>query len=150
MGRIDGSSSVVIEAPVERLWELVTDPEGTVAWQDSLKRAEVLERDGEGNATLVRTHVDAVAREVELVLRFSWDEPEELRWRRESGDVKDVVGSWRFEQLGEGRTRATYSLDLDPGRVLGMLARGPLLDQLRRHLTKQPPQGLKRVAEDGA
>ena len=30
-----------------------------------------------------------------------------------------------LEDLGGGQTRATYSLDADPGRVLGMLVRGP-------------------------
>jgi hypothetical protein len=31
--------------------------------------------------------------EIEVVRRFDWDEPTELRWRRIDGDVKDLVGS---------------------------------------------------------
>ena len=150
MGRIGGSSSIEIEAPMQRCYDLVADPEATVAWQDSLKGARILERDDEGNPTLVETKIDAVVRDVKVTLRFDWDEPTELRWKRESGDVKDVVGSWRFKDLGDGRTEATYTLDLDPGRVLGMLAKGPIEGQLRKHLTKQPPEGLKQAAENGA
>ena len=147
MGRIGGSSSIEIDAPIERCYDLVTDPEGSVQWQDSLRGATVLERDDDGNPTLVETKIHAIVRDVKVVLSFDWEEPTELRWRRESGEVKDVVGSWQLEDLGDGRTRATYSLDLDPGRVLGMLARGPIEGQLRKHLTAQPPRGLKQAAE---
>jgi carbon monoxide dehydrogenase subunit G len=144
---IRGESTIEIDAPLERCWDLVTDPEGTVAWQDSLKRAVILERDADGEPTLVETHIDAVAKEVKVTLRFDWDEHEQLRWHKESGDIKDVKGAWTLEDLGEDRTRATYMLEIDPGRVLGMLARGPLGDQVKKQLTKQPPQGLKRAAE---
>lgn len=147
MAKLSGSSSADIDAPIERCYELVTDPETTADWQASVKRTEILERDERGRATLVRTHIDAIIRDVKVDLRFSFDEPNELRWNREGGDLSDVQGAWRFEDLGDQRTRATYTLELDPGRILGMLARGPVGDQLRRHLTRQPPQGLKQAAE---
>lgn len=147
MGRLDGSSSADIDAPMNRCYALVTNPDSTVEWQASVTRTEVLERDDRGRATLVRTHIDAIIREVKVDLRFSFDQPTELHWKRESGDLSDVEGSWRFDDLGDNRTRATYTLELNPGRVLGMLARGPVADQLRKHLTRQPPEGLKQAAE---
>ena len=150
MGTIGGSSSVDIDAPIDRCYEIVTDPEGTVAWQDSLRAAKVLERDADGNPTVVETHVHALVRDLTIVLRFDWDEPTQLRWTREGGDVKAVDGAWVLEDLGNGRTRATYRMEIDPGRVLGLLARGPIVGQLRKHLTHQPPEGLKRVAEGSA
>ena len=150
MGTIGGSSSIDIDAPIQRCYDLVADPEGTAEWQESLKRAEVLERDPDGNPTLVETFIDAKAREVRVVLRFDWDEPTELRWTRADGDLKRCDGAWTFEDLGDDRTRATYTLELDPGRMLSMLAKGPLGDQLRKMLTDQPPKGLKAYAESVA
>lgn len=147
MPKLSGSSSADIDAPMQRCYALVTDPDATAQWQASVKRTEVLERDGQGRATLVRTHIDAIVRELSVDLRFSFAEPNELRWKREGGDLSDVQGAWRFDDLGDGRTHATYTLELDPGRMLGMLARGPVGDQLQKHLTRQPPEGLKQAAE---
>jgi len=149
MGSVSGESTIEIDAPVQRCFDLAADPDGTPRWQDSVKRTKVLERDGEGKPTLVETHIHALVKDLQVALRFDWDEPHELRWVRESGDLAGVRGHWRFEDLGGGRTRATYFLDIDPGRMLSMMLRGPLVDQLRRHLTKQPPEGLKQAAEAG-
>ena len=149
MPTLGGSHTVEIDAPIERVYEIVTDPEGTVAWQESLKAAAVLERDGDGNPTLVETHVHALVRDLTIVLRFSWEEPTLLSWTKERGDVKAIDGDWTLEDLGDGRTRATYRLEIDPGRVLGMMARGPIVGQVNKHLTHQPAEGLKRFAEAG-
>lgn len=147
MPTLGGSHTVEIDAPIQRVYDIVTDPEGTVAWQDSLKAATVLERDADDNPTLVETHVHALVRDLTIVLRFSWDEPRLLRWTKERGDVKAIDGDWALEDLGDGRTRATYRLEIDPGRVLGMMARGPVVGQVNKHLTRQPAEGLKRFAE---
>ena len=39
--------------------------------------------------------------------------------------MKSVEGSWELEDLGGGRTRATYALDADPGRMLGSSSAAP-------------------------
>ena len=57
--------------------------------------------------------------------------PTRLSWTQEKGEAKSVDGSWELEDLGEGRTRATYSLEVDLGRMLGMLIRGPIVGILR-------------------
>lgn len=43
-----------------------------------MKRTVVLERDEQGPATLVRTHIDAIVRELSVELRFSFAEPNQL------------------------------------------------------------------------
>jgi len=67
---------------------------------------------------------------------------------QESGELKSVEGSWEFEDLGEGRTRVTYWLEVDLGRKLGLLIRGPLVGVLRGQLVDKMPEKLKRFAED--
>ena len=92
---------------------------------------EVLERDGERRATSVETESDAKVRTIRSRLRFAYDPPTAITWEQERGDVKSLNGWWRLEELGDGRTRATYGLEVDPGRMLGMLLRGPAEGKVR-------------------
>ena len=82
-------------------------------------------------------------------LRFSYDAPTEIRWEQEKGEVKSLVGWWKLEDLGDGRTRATYALEADPGRMLGMLLRGPVEGKVRDFLLGGAAEGLKHQAEKG-
>jgi hypothetical protein len=52
------------------------------------------------------------------------------------GEIDSMEGYWQLEDLGEGRTRATYGLAVDPGRV-GLLARGPF-ERVARAIAVNP------------
>ncbi len=147
MGLITGERSVEIDAPIERCYEIAADVEGAPEWQGSLRDVEIIERDDEGRALLVETESDAKVKAVRATLRFSYDEPTGIRWVQEKGDTKSLEGSWTFEDLGEGRTRATYALATDPGRVLGLLLRGPAEGKVRDFLLSGAAEGLKEHAE---
>jgi uncharacterized membrane protein len=149
VGNIKGERSVEIDAPIERCFEIAADVERAPDWQDSLKDAEVLERDSDRRPSLVETRSNAKVKTVKAVLRFSYEEPTGITWEQEKGDVKSLVGWWKFEGLDGGRTRATYGLDVDPGRMLGMLLRGPVEGQVRDFLLGGFAEGLKRKAEEG-
>ena len=82
-------------------------------------------------------------------MRFSYAPPTRLTWTQVKGDLKSVEGSWELEDLGGGRTRATYELDGDPGRMLGMLIRGPVEDGIRALLVNARPGELKTRVEGG-
>jgi uncharacterized membrane protein len=147
MGTIKGDRSVEIEAPIERCYEIAADIENAPDWQGSLKDVEVLERDGERRPMLVETESDAKVKRVRAQLRFSYHPPTGIRWVQEKGDTKSLTGSWSFEDLGGGRTRATYALEADPGRMLGMLLRGPAEAKVRDFLVGNAAEGLKEKAE---
>jgi uncharacterized membrane protein len=149
MGNITGDRSVEIEAPIERVFEIAADIAGAPEWQGSLKDVEVLERDSDKRASLVETESDAKVKTVKARLRFSYDEPTSITWVQEKGDTKSLRGWWDLEDLGGGRTRATYGLDVDPGRMLGMLLRGPVEGQVRNFLLGGAAEGLKKQAEAG-
>ena len=144
---IEGSASIEIDAPIERVYTVAADVEGAPRWQPNMKEARVISRDGEGNQVLVHTAIDAKVRTLQLDLRFEYDEPSGLRWIQEKGDLKSVDGSWSFDDLGNGRTRATYSMTIDLGRMLGMVIRGPLVGVLRGQLIDSMPAKLKRFVE---
>ena len=147
MGELQASWTVEIEAPMERVWEVAADVPASPDWQPSLEKATALETDEEGRATLVDTEADAVVRKTKQRLRFAYQHPTGMTWEQEKGDVKSLVGSWEFSELAGGRTEATYALRVDPGRMLGMLLRGPVEGKVKDHLTRGAAEGLKKQAE---
>ena len=148
MANLGGEASTEIDAPIETVWAVVEDVGSAPDWQDGLEEMEALERDGEGRIVLANSTSDAKVRQVTTRIRFTYDAPHQLEWRQEKGDLKSLVGAWELEDLG-GRTRATYRLDGDPGRVLGMLVRGPVEGKIRDVLVNGRPDELKRRVEGG-
>lgn len=148
MGALSASHTVEIDAPRERVWEVAADVPASPAWQPALESVETLETDDAGRATLVDTSSDAVVRKTNQRLRFNYDDgPAAMSWTQEKGDVKSLDGSWTFTELDGERTEATFALEIDPGRMLGMLLRGPVEGRVKEFLTKGAAEGLKQQVE---
>lgn len=147
MTKITGSSTAEINAPISDVWAVVEDVLSAPAWQGGLKDMEELERDDEGRVTLVESSNDAKVRTIKSTVRFEYDSPTRLSWRQEKGELKSVDGSWELEGLGGGRTKATYALDVELGRMLGMVIRGPLIELLRGQLVNARAGELKNRVE---
>jgi uncharacterized membrane protein len=147
VGVLTGDRTVEIDAPIERCFEIAANIDAAPDWQGSLQEVDVLERDGQKRATLVETKSDAKVKSVRALLRFSYEEPTRIDWVQEKGETKSLRGWWDFENLGGERTRATYALETDPGRVLGMLLRGPMQGIVMDFLLGGAAEGLKRQAE---
>lgn len=150
MGKISGEASTEIEAPIAAVYRLAADVEASPRWQPEIKVAECVERDGEGNQVLVHMETDAKVRRLGSEIRFSYEEPGRISWAQEEGDLKSIEGHWELEDLDGERTRATYWLEVDLGRALGLLIRGPLVGVLRGQLVNSMPEKLKRHIESGA
>lgn len=148
MSAISGRASADIDKPLDVVWALVADVARAPEWQGGLDELRPLEHDAEGRPTLCETESDAKVKVIRAQVRFEWDgAPNRLTWRQEKGDLKSLVGSWELEDLGEGRTRATYDLQGDPGRMLGMLIRGPVEGQIRKILVESRPGELKTALQ---
>jgi uncharacterized membrane protein len=147
MATVNGSSTAEIDAPLDQVWAIVEDVEDAPNWQGGLKGVRALERDGEGRAIVVEADNDAKVLSVKSTVRFEYAGPTRLSWRQEKGQLKSVEGSWELEELGDGRTRATYALAVDPGRRLGMIIRGPVVDMLRDMLAGARAGELKKRVE---
>ena len=149
MAGITGSSTAEINARLDQVWTLVEDVESAPEWQGGLKGMHALERDDQGRAIRCEAETDAKVRSVKSVVRFTYDGPGRLSWIQENGDLKSLAGSWQLEDLGADRTRATYSIEADLGRTLGMLVRGPVVDVLRHVLAGARAGELKKHIESG-
>jgi len=147
MASLTGSSTAEIDAPLDEVWALVEDVPRAPEWQGGVKSVHLLERNGDGRATLCEIESDAKVRTIKSTVQFEYDPPTALRWTQEKGELKSVDGRWDLEDLGDGRTRATYWLEVDLGRMLGMVIRGPLVDLLRGNLVNARAGELKRAIE---
>jgi carbon monoxide dehydrogenase subunit G len=147
MANLTGSSTAEIDAPLAEVWDLVADVERAPEWQGGLKSLTALERDAEGHATLCESESDAKVRAIKSTVRFRYEAPTRLTWTQEKGELKSVDGSWTLEDLDNNRTRAIYDLEVDLGRMLGMIIRGPLVDVIRGMLVNARAGELKRAIE---
>lgn len=118
MSVLSGSCSAEVEFPVQRCWTLVADIERAPRWQRTVENVEVLQRDARGRALICDTVTDAKLTKVRCRVKLDYDEPVSVRWTLvESDDLDAMDGAWELEPLAATRTRATYSLSVDPGSM---------------------------------
>jgi hypothetical protein len=95
-----------VTASRERIWEVLTDYENFKNVFPRIEEMIVLEEDGTG--ATIEFWGDALVTELHYVLRRSYVEPGyRLTWRRISGDLKRIEGSWR---IVEGPEPGVYAL----------------------------------------
>ena len=149
MGRLGGSATTEIDAPLETVWAVVQDVLAAPEWQSGLDTVTALEHDAHGRPTLVDSESDLKVRRVRSQVRILYEDPTRLSWRQASGDLKSVEAVWELDDLGSGRTRVSYRLDVDPGGVLGLIIRGPVEAATRAIFVNGRPGELKRRVEGG-
>jgi len=150
MAAMSGSASTEIDAPIEAVWAIVQDVESAPAWQRGIDSTKALERDAAGRAIRCETVTDAKAKVFKARVSFAYEQPARLSWVQERGDLKSMAGSWHLEDLGGRRTRATYSLQADPGALLARFLKGALEEKMRAILIEGRPAELKARAEAAA
>jgi uncharacterized membrane protein len=80
-----------------------------------------------------------------------------MSWVAVAGSVKELIGSYEFESVGEGRTRVRYKLAIDPGFPLpGMVKQASAklivstaLNELRKHTEKEETRRMLREVAGG-
>jgi len=147
---LSGTVSTEIDAPIEAVWAIVQDVESAPAWQRGIGATDALARDEEGRATCCETLTDLKFKLFRSRLSFSYAPPDRLTWEQDQGDLKSLRGSWQLEDLGGGRTRATYTLHADPGALLSRFVKGALEEKLHAVLIEGRAAELKARAEAAA
>jgi hypothetical protein len=109
-------------------------------WQSAVKSAEVLEA---GSDPVVEFRIDAKLKTVRYVLRYHPEPPARLWWEYVEGDVRSVAGEYALDDLGDGTTRATYRLEIDPGRFVP----GPVKKALTEGVMRTSVRELKARVE---
>src|SRR5919108_3395771 len=147
MGLNWAEHSVEIEAPIETCFAAIIDYETFPSWQSAVVDTEVLDWDKQGRGKRVRLFVDAKVRKVDYTLDYRYEQPERIEWDFVEGNgINDADGHYLFEDLGDGRTRASYKLGLEVGIPLP----GPVARRAHKSTLKASVEDLKREAEKRA
>jgi uncharacterized protein YndB with AHSA1/START domain len=144
MGLNWAEHTVEIEAPIETCFEAIVDYESFPEWQRAVVDTEVLDRHDDGLGKRVNLLVDAKVRKVDYTLDYRYQRPTLIEWDFVEGNgINDADGSYTFEELGDGRTRATYRFGLEVGIPLP----GPVARRAHKQTLKGSVEDLKREAE---
>ena len=137
--------NIDIEAAAQAIFEVATDYESYPQWQSNIKRAEIKGIDDEGRATEVFYEVDAKIKKVTYTLRYDYtDAPMGFSWELLEGDIKDLSGSYAFDEFDDV-TEVVYEMLVDPGfKVPGVLKR-----QAERQIVAGALRDLKKRVESG-
>lgn len=149
MAKLSDSASTDIDAPIDAVWAIVQDVASWPEWQGTLGSLDILATDGDGRASLCAVAFDAKIAQIKMKLECGYSPPTQMTFERTSGDLSALSGSWALSDLGDGRTNATYQLDVNPGGVLNFLLNEERLGKLREILVDVRPGELKARAEAG-
>jgi hypothetical protein len=144
MGLNWAEHTVEIEAPIETCFAAIIDYETFPSWQSAVVDTEVLDWDTEGRGKRVRLFIDAKIRKVDYTLDYRYEGVERIEWDFVEGNgINGADGHYLFDDLGAGRTRATYKLGLEVGIPLP----GPVARRAHKSTLKASVEDLKREAE---
>jgi ribosome-associated toxin RatA of RatAB toxin-antitoxin module len=147
MAKLSDSASTEIEAPIDAVWAIVQDVAAWPEWQATLGSLDILETDADGRATRCAVEFDAKITQIKMKLECAYSPPTTMSFERVSGDLSALSGSWQLADLGDGRTAATYQLDVNPGGVLNFLLNEERIGKLRELLVDSRPPELKARVE---
>lgn len=150
MAKISGDESVDIDAPGDQVWAAITDIDSHEEWQSGVKSTNVKERDADGRPLVVESVSDAKVKDIKYVLRYTYEEPTKMSWSFVDGDVNDMYGSYTVTDNGDGTSRLDFSLTTEVGGRLGMMMRGPIVDQVRAYTMGGTLKDIKNHVESGA
>ena len=108
------SEHTTIAASPALCWEVATDFEAYPEWAKDVKEAEVVHRDPDGRASVVRFRAAAMGRSTTYLLGYDYTQaPSVLAWRLLEGDItKQLDGSYRFSAVDgdDSITEVDYEL----------------------------------------
>ena len=104
--------SIVIEAPMEKAFEVIADYEKYPEFLPEVKKVKV--EAGQGTIKEVTYTVDIKAKVINYTLKHTAERPSKLSWTMVKGEMmKGNDGAWTLKPGGQpGTTDATYSIDL--------------------------------------
>ncbi len=119
--------SVVINAPREKVWDILVDYDKSPEIFANLSLCKVVGKEGE--VKLVRQVVKPGGPiKFDYIVNLTETRPSLIKWNRRSGSLKEVMGTWELEAPAHTSdiaavnstpcTTVTYSIHLDGGFAL--------------------------------
>lgn len=133
--------SVEIDAPQQRVWDVLSDLEAWPRRIDTVETVELLTPAPLAKGSRVRLKQPKLPEGVWDVT--VWDAPTYFEWAQKTTGVTSVAGH-RIEPLGEGRARLTLTLDMR-GILIAIIGRF-YKGLTNRYMTLEA-EGMKRASE---
>jgi ribosome-associated toxin RatA of RatAB toxin-antitoxin module len=133
--------SIVINAPVEKVFDVITQYEKYGEFLSEVKEVRTSGR--QGNEVNVHYKVDVV-KTIKYTIRAKEERPTRMSWTFVEGEfMKDNKGHWLLEPAGEGKTKATYTVEM----ALGALVPKAVVNALVETSLPKMLEAFKRRAE---
>jgi ribosome-associated toxin RatA of RatAB toxin-antitoxin module len=119
--------SVIIDAPADRVFDIIVDYDRYAEFLPEVKEARSADR--RGNEVDVHYGIDLVKR-IHYTLHMVEERPRSVRWSFVRGELmRDNKGSWTLEPTPDGKTRATYTIEVGVGPLVPRSIVNALVDQ---------------------
>ncbi len=139
------SDRTTIAAPIDTVWNVITDIDSYTEWTDGVEEATLLEINDDGYPHQARFRVDARVSEITYTIEYRYDDYD-ISWYLVEGDtISQLDGLYALAEDGDG-TAVTYSLEVDVDLPLP----GFLKKRAAKTILEQGLTGLKARAEDQA
>ncbi len=138
------SSSITINAPPERVMEVIADFRAYPEWAEQVKSVEVLDSDDAGRAEQVRFTMDAGPIKDSYTLDYIWaPDGRSVSWTLVKGQIQRAQNGSYVLSGSDSQTTVTYSLAVDLNiPMIGMLRR-----KAEKVIIDTALKGLKRRVE---
>ena len=137
--------SIVIEGPIEQVYELAKDMEAYPEFMPDVESVKVIERETHRTVTEWETSVDGTPILWTEEDRFD-DENFVIDYHLIEGDLDKFEGQWRFLRSGSG-TQVILTVDYDFGIPELTNLIGPTLEQKVGENSEMMLEGMKRRIE---
>jgi carbon monoxide dehydrogenase subunit G len=139
---------VLLRAPPDRVWEVLTDWERQASWMPDVAWVRVLGQErAVGAQVQVRMKVFGIPLATDMLRVTAWEPPRRLAIHHEG--VVIGVAEWRLEAV-EGGTRFTWLEEVRmPPPILGALSL-LLYSPFQRFMLRRSIRNLKRLVESPA
>jgi uncharacterized membrane protein len=106
-------ATIIIEAPISQVSEVLFDLEKYPEWSDSITKVKVTERDESGRVTGATMSISAGAVKDDVSLSYNWDgAPARLEFELEDANMLTKMdGAYILKDLGD-ETEVTYELSV--------------------------------------
>lgn len=139
------SDHTTIAAPIDTVWNVITDIDSYTEWTDGVEEATLLEVNDDGYPHQARFRVDARVSEITYTIEYRYDDYD-ISWHLVEGDtISQLDGIYALAEDGDG-TAVTYSLEVDVDLPLP----GFLKKRAAKTILEQGLTGLKARAEEQA
>lgn len=135
---------IVIERPVEEVFDFVADERNEPRYNPHMRRAEQISDGPIGVGTRFRAEIASMGRTLEMAIEFTgYERPRRLASSTHMSSM-DTRGALTFDPVPEG-TRMRWSWDVEPRGMFR--AMGPLVARMGRRQEQRIWAGLKHLLE---